>query len=121
MDVLWDAPVDGEGAGWMTVREVHGVLAGNRHLAYTTVMTVLDRLTRKELAVRERDGRAHRYRPADDRGAMTAEAMRGALDQVGSSDRTAALVAFVGEASEADRAALREALARLDTGGATGA
>jgi predicted transcriptional regulator len=115
MEALWDAPTDTSGAaGWMTVREVHGVLSAKREIAYTTVMTVLDRLTRKDLVRREREGRAYRYRPADDRGAMTAEAMRGALDQVASSDRTAALVAFVGEASDADRAALREALARLE-------
>lgn len=114
MEALWDAPDEGERAGWMTVREVHGVLSERRDIAYTTVMTVLDRLTRKSLAVRQRDGRAYRYRPADNRGAMTAEAMRGALDEVTSADRTAALVAFVGEASDADRAALREALAQLE-------
>ncbi len=114
METLWDAPAEGEDAGWMTVRAVHGVLVARRDIAYTTVMTVLDRLTRKDLVVRERDGRAYRYRPADNRGAMTAEAMRGALDQVTSSDRAAALVAFVGEASLADREALREALARLE-------
>jgi len=118
MEALWDAPDDGVAAGWMTVREVHGVLAGSRDIAYTTVMTVLDRLTRKHLAVRERDGRAYRYRSADSRGAMTAEAMRGALDEVAVSDRRAALVAFVGDASDADREALREALARLEGGSA---
>lgn len=108
MDALWDAP------GWMTVREVHGILSGSREIAYTTVMTVLDRLTRKDLVVRARDGRAYRYRPADSRGAMTAEAMRGFLDGTTKADRRAALVAFVGDASDADRAALREALARLE-------
>ena len=113
MEALWDAP------DWMTVREVHGVLSGSREIAYTTVMTVLDRLTRKDLVVRARDGRAYRYRPADSRGAMAAEAMRGFLDGTTNADRRAALVAFVGDASDADRAALREALTRLEGDDAT--
>lgn len=118
METLWNAPSDGPGEGWMTVRQVHDVLISGRAIAYTTVMTVLDRLARKDLVVRERVGRAYRYRPTDDRGAMTAEAMHGVLGDVTTADRRAALVAFVGEASDEDRTALREALARLE--GTTG-
>ena len=92
-------------------REVHDRLAG-RDLAYTTVMTVLDRLARKDVVVREREGRAFRYAPRRTRAAMTAELMREALDGTGP-DRDQALVSFVGEASEADLAALRRALADL--------
>ena len=113
METLWDA-----GDGWLTVREVHEVLARGRDIAYTTVMTVLDRMTRKELVERERAGRAWRYRPTHSRGAMTAEVMRQALgefaEEANQDDRTAALVAFVGEASASDREALREALAALE-------
>ena len=113
METLWDA-----GDGWLTVREVHDVLAKDRDIAYTTVMTVLDRMTRKDLVERERDGRAWRYRPTQTRGAMTAEVMRQALgefaEETNQSDREAALVAFVGEASAADRKALREALTALE-------
>ena len=76
METLWDA-----GDGWRTVREVHDVLVRDRDIAYTTVMTVLDRMARKDRVERERE---------------------------------AALVAFVGEASDADRQALREALATLE-------
>ena len=43
---------------------------------------------------------------------MTADLMREALDETGP-DRDQALVSFVGEASEADLAALRRALADL--------
>lgn len=113
IETLWDA-----GDAWLTVREVHETLARNRDIAYTTVMTVLDRMTRKELLERERDGRAWRYRATQTRGAMTAEVMRQALgeftEKTSQRDRTAALVAFVGEASAADRRALREALAALE-------
>jgi len=113
IETLWDA-----GDAWLTVREVHEALAKTRDIAYTTVMTVLDRMTRKDLVERERDGRAWRYRPTQSRGAMTAEVMRQALgefaEEANQRDRAAALVAFVGEASASDRRALREALAALE-------
>jgi predicted transcriptional regulator len=112
METLWDA-----GDGWLTVREVHDVLAKDRDIAYTTVMTVLDRMARKDLVQREREGRAWRYRAAQTRGAMTAEVMRQALGEFAEAnerDREDALVAFVGDASAADRQALRDALAALE-------
>ena len=113
MDRLWER-------GRPTlVREMVEDLREDRALAYTTVMTVLDRMARKDLVVRERDGRAWTYRPAQSRGEMTAEVMRLALGEISeetkAGDREAALVAFVGEASEADRQALRDALAALES------
>lgn len=113
METLWDA-----GDGWLTVRDVHDVLVKDRDIAYTTVMTVLDRMARKHLVARERPGRAWTYRPAQTRGEMTAEVMRQALgefaEEADPDARGAALVAFVGEASDTDRQALREALAALE-------
>ena len=50
--------------GQGTVKQVHRDLASRRPLAYTTVLTVLDRLHRKEVVRRERTGKAHLYRPA---------------------------------------------------------
>jgi predicted transcriptional regulator len=55
MQIVW-------GAGPLPVREVVNRL-GNR-LAYTTVMTTLDRLHRKGLLARDKDGTAFVYRPA---------------------------------------------------------
>jgi predicted transcriptional regulator len=113
METLWDA-----GDDWLTVRDVHERLSRGRDIAYTTVMTVLDRMSGKHLVEREREGRAWRYRPSQSRGAMTAEVMRQALgefaEEANPRDRQAALVAFVGEASDADRRALRDALAELE-------
>lgn len=109
MDVLWaSAP-----ASTMTVREVHEQVAKHREVAYTTVMTVMDRLARKDLVVQQRAGRAYRYRAHSSRGEMTASLMRTALDDIGSDDRTGALVAFVGEASAEELQALRDALDRI--------
>ena len=108
LEVLWHA------SSPRTVREVYDELATGRDLAYTTVMTVLDRLAKKDLVVQERDGRAYRYRAAASRSEMTADLMRDALDEFATGDRRPALVAFVGEVSEEERVALREALAALD-------
>jgi predicted transcriptional regulator len=110
MDVLWDLPTGAE----MTVREVHALLVENRDVAYTTVMTVMDRLARKGMTVQHKEGRAYRYQAASTRAEMTADLMRGTLDDLGHADRGPALVAFVEDASAEEIAALREALAALD-------
>lgn len=110
MERLWAAPDEAA----LTVREVHAALAAEREIAYTTVMTVLDRLARKELVSQERDGRAYRYRALASRAALTAGLMRDTLDDFAEHDRGTALVAFVADASAEDVAALRQALADLD-------
>ncbi len=110
MDRLWSADPE----RWFTVREVHETLARDRDIAYTTVMTVLARMAKKGLVGQQRDGRAYRYQAAASRGSMTADLMREALDEFGTVDRRTALVAFVGEASAEERAALRAALAELE-------
>lgn len=106
MDVLWDADVP------LTVREV-SVRLTERNLAHTTVMTVLDRLSKKNFAMRQRDGRAWRYCPAATREAYVAELMLTALDQTG--DRTAALARFAQSVSGVEADVLRDALEQ--TGG----
>jgi predicted transcriptional regulator len=61
MEVLWDA------SSPLSVREVHDVLNETADLAYTTVMTVLDRLAKKHIVLRDRDGKAWLYRVAASR------------------------------------------------------
>lgn len=108
MDELWSRDA------LATVREVHAALAQDRTIAYTTAMTVLDRLARKGLVVQEREGRAFRYRVAASRSEMTAGLLRDTLADVEAEDRRSALVAFVGDATSDDLEALRAALADLD-------
>jgi len=108
MDVLWDrgAPA--------TVRDVSDALH-DRGLAYTTVMTVLDRLAGKGMVERERTGRAWSYRPAAPREAYIARLMLDALDLAPSKD--AALVRFAHSVSGTDADVLRAALADGPTDG----
>jgi predicted transcriptional regulator len=96
-----------------SVREVHAALTRHRDLAYTTVMTVLDRLAKKGLVQRERDGRAYLYAPERTRDELVADVMHTTLDG-DAGDRTAALVAFVSRVSPEEAAAMRAALARLE-------
>lgn len=44
-----------------SVREIHSRVTAERDLAYTTVMTVLDRLAKKHLVNRKLEGRAWLY------------------------------------------------------------
>ena len=50
--------------GESTVHGIRAELLATRPLAYTTVMTIMDRLARKGVVAREKRGRAHVYRPA---------------------------------------------------------
>src|SRR6266536_5011784 len=113
METLWDltaSPPGGGSAGAAdaTARQVAGRLGTSRSLAYTTVLTVLDRLERKGLVRRLREGRAHRYAPVASREVYAAELMLDALGRA--SDRDAALVRFVGAVSPEEAEVLRRAL-----------
>ena len=66
MDHLWSSREP------QTVRQVHEALAERRDLAYTTIMTVLQRLAKKNLVVQHRDDRAHRYAPTHGRDELVA-------------------------------------------------
>ncbi|MEV6597791.1 BlaI/MecI/CopY family transcriptional regulator [Actinoplanes sp. NPDC051346] len=90
MQQLWDA---GEP---LTVRQVHERLSRSRDLAYTTVMTVLDRLAKKGVVLQQKADRAYRYAPAQSREEMTAALMLDALSAAPDGVRDAALAHFVG-------------------------
>ncbi|MDF3339829.1 BlaI/MecI/CopY family transcriptional regulator [Mycolicibacterium septicum] len=110
MDHLWSAPEP------QTVRQVHEALAARRDLAYTTIMTVLQRLAKKNLVVQHRDDRAHRYAPTNGRDELVAGLMVDALDQAADSgSRQAALVHFVERVGVDEAQALRRALAELES------
>jgi BlaI family transcriptional regulator, penicillinase repressor len=56
MNALWPL-------GKATVRDVQQALAPTRPRAYTTIMTILDRLAQKGVVTRQKAGRAWVYRP----------------------------------------------------------
>ncbi|MGC2421351.1 MAG: BlaI/MecI/CopY family transcriptional regulator [Candidatus Acidiferrales bacterium] len=98
MNTLW--PV-----GEATVREIRDRLAVRLPRAYTTIMTIMDRLAHKGVVTRRKAGRAYVYRPN-----LTAEQARAqAVGQV--------VLNFFGGSKEALLAQLG-AVSRVPAGGA---
>ncbi|HLK62372.1 MAG TPA: BlaI/MecI/CopY family transcriptional regulator [Bryobacteraceae bacterium] len=62
------------------VREVRQIVGQARPLAYTTIMTVLDRLVKKGKITRRKAGRAFIYSPQASRDTMRRAAIRELLD-----------------------------------------
>ncbi len=62
------------------VNQVREVVTRSRPLAYTTIMTVLDRLVRKGIIARRKVGRAFVYSPRASRDSMRRTAIRELLD-----------------------------------------
>jgi Predicted transcriptional regulator len=89
MEILWSHTAP------LSVREVHELLGLDRTLAYTTVLTVLDRLAKKGNVLRSLDGRAWLYRPA-----------RSRVDEI-----AARVMTLVQPLAEAERKRLFEVLA----------
>lgn len=106
MDHIWD----GEGSE-VTVREVLETGVGG-DLAYTTLMTVLDRLWRKGLLSRRRVGRAYAYRARVERSDYLAGLVNEVLD--GSGARRSVLLGFVKDADEPELAELRAAIRQVE-------
>ncbi len=73
LKALWTI---GEG----NVKAVRAALAGRRNLAYTTVMTLLERLARKGVVERRKLGRSFVYSPLVTRDTMRRRALRELID-----------------------------------------
>lgn len=102
MEVLWDR------GGWLTPGEVLEVLAEERSISYTTVMTILVRLWRKERLDRQPAGRAFAYRPEQSREEYAAIRMAGILAAL--KNRPAALSHFVAGLTPSDKKQLQRLL-----------
>jgi predicted transcriptional regulator len=74
MDQVWRA------CGPVTGRQVVDELRRTRTVAYTTVLTIMDRLTVKGVLTRRRSGRAFLYEAVRSREEYTADVMREVLD-----------------------------------------
>lgn len=74
LKVLWTL---GEG----NVKDVREAITSSRNLAYTTVMTLLDRLTRKGGVTRRKVGRAFVYAPVLSRRVLRRLAVQDLVDQ----------------------------------------
>ena len=92
----------------VSVRELHGSFSG---LAYTTLMTTLDRLFRKGLLERRREGRAFVYRPRITPEQLRRDVAADVIDSLLGQDRESArpvISTFIDAVEERDRALLDE-------------
>ena len=97
MQALWTG-------GAMSVRSLHHVFAGE--LAYTTLMTTMDRLFTKGLLQRRKEGRAFVYAPRMSPAELRQGATRGLLARLLGADRESArpvLSCIVESVGERDR------------------
>jgi predicted transcriptional regulator len=94
MEAMWrQAPA--------SVRDMVAALA-DRDLAYTTVMTTLDRLYKKGLLAREKEGQAFLYRPAMDRETYDRRLVSNVLEGLPTESREALLSGFLDFAATDD-------------------
>jgi predicted transcriptional regulator len=96
------------------VKAVQRIVAQSRPLAYTTIMTVLDRLVRKGKVTRRKVGRAYVYSPEASRDSMRRAAIRELLEGFFDGSE-AALLLFLREPAATQPPAPREPDGRIDT------
>ncbi|MFG1697194.1 BlaI/MecI/CopY family transcriptional regulator [Nonomuraea sp. NPDC049309] len=91
-----------------SVRDVLEDLRRDREIAYTTVMTVMDKLFKKGLLKRHPQGKAYIYEPVITKEAYTAQQMRETLARSG--NQAATLVHFLERLNPEESKALETAL-----------
>jgi predicted transcriptional regulator len=105
MEAIW-------ARGRATVHDVHQRLAAaDRELAYTTVMTVMSRLSDKGLLTKRKDGAAYVYRPAASKEEFTSRTVGTVLSELLDDFTAPAMSQFLELVGEQDEA-LIEALAK---------
>jgi len=102
LDQIWQR-------GEVTVREIY--LAFEERIAYTTLMTTLDRLYKKQILIRRKDGRAFLYRASVSREEFDHGIREDVIDGLfseGASGIQPLLACIVDTVSECDREMLDE-------------
>ena len=101
--------------GEANVRRVQQALAPGRNLAYTTVMTIMDRLARKGAVARRKVGRSFLYSPVLSRETLQRLAVKELVDTLfGNSEED--LISYLRHREAApERPAAAPSMAALDT------
>ena len=88
MEVLW-------GRENVTVREIHRAISKKEEIAYTTVMTITDRLWKKGLLERYKDGKTYFYTPKSSKESFVTSCLRRVFNSFAPDMNRAALSHFV--------------------------
>ena len=97
------------------VRDVQQIVCQSRPLAYTTIMTVLDRLVRKGKLARRKVGRSFVYSPQTSRDVMRRVAIRELLEGFFNGSEEDLLHFLRGPAEQASAVAAGAEDTRIDT------
>lgn len=105
LGVLWDR-------GPLSVRDLVPLLPDGKERAYTTVLTVLQGMERKELVTHSREGLTHIYRPLVSRADITTPVLRTLMNHLFAGDPAQVVQALVNAAdlSPADLKAMRKVI-----------
>ncbi|MNS94317.1 Transcriptional regulator BlaI [compost metagenome] len=90
MEVVWAQPP----GALLTVRDVYETLLDERKVAYTTVMTVMGNLAKKQLLEVEKQGTAYLYRAPMTKDEFTSRAVGDIVNELVSDFSSAALAHF---------------------------
>ena len=105
LEMLWDS-------GELSTPAVHELVGKPRGLAYTTILTVLQRLHRKRLVTRREQGKSHAYAAAISRTAFAERRAQSLASEVMALG-PAGMAAFLAEATRLDPEAVELARREL--------
>jgi predicted transcriptional regulator len=106
LKILWrDGPAP--------VRQVRDALAGTRDLAYTTVMTMMSIMTKKQYLRRSKGRSGYVYRPCIDRESTERTMLRDLVDRVFDGSPSAVMLHLL-ETADLDAGELQRLRALLD-------
>lgn len=83
-------------------KQVHVYFSKHRGGSLNTIQSTLDRLFKKGLLSREKDGHAYQYRAAIERSALISQLIKDATDDFSSGNDNSLLAAFVSLSAELD-------------------
>ena len=109
LSALWDS------SATLSVRDVLGLVRRRPALAYTTVLTVLDRLHEKGLVAREKHGKAFLYWPRVSREMWLGEQAARVLTEADVPADRDVLMAFLDSADQADPELLERLSALIES------
>ncbi len=105
MEILWRK-------GETSVRQVYEILKRERKIAYTTIMTVMSRLSEKGLLDKFKEGNAFVYRPTSSREQFTQSTLKKVINELIEDFSTPAISQFLDSVEKVNPEKMEE-LSRL--------
>ncbi|MBI5561641.1 MAG: BlaI/MecI/CopY family transcriptional regulator [Deltaproteobacteria bacterium] len=107
LEVLWSRP---EASG----KEVHEAISANRAIALTTVLTVLERLTKKGFVTKVMGANVYAYRSAQTRDGFTRLVSHGVIKGILEISASGACASFVDTLADVNPVELERLLALIE-------